>query len=420
MPWLEDACARKNDAYYEKVANPSPENLAKYSKLKKITDKHIDLAKKKFYSDYFKEHQTDSKRQWQMINSLLNRNKKHINISKIRDCDGNVATSSQDIADKFNSYFANIAEKLKTKLPNSMSDAGINIGLQNPKSIYLKPTNSTEVSLIIDNLKVKATSDINVVSIKKAKENSSKFSEVISDVINTSLTEGIFPTTMKTAKTVPIHKGGSKIDVQNYRPISLLSAFSKIFEKIMYTRLYDFLSHNNILIDNQFGFRKGRSCEHALLTAHNEILTSLNKKQTSMLLLIDFSKAFDMVDHEILLSKLKHYGIRGIAHAWIKSYLSDRKQYVALNNKKSSILDMIYGVPQGSILGPLLFIIYINDIPKICQAAKFVLYANDANILITGKNMSEIENSFKTLAKNLETWVNLNGLALNLKKKQTT
>ena len=415
-PWLEDACARKNDAYHLKITDPSPKNNANYIKLKKFTDRHIDLAKKKFYSDFFEEHQTDSRRQWQMINSLLNRNKKYNKITKIRDCNDNVASSPQEIADKFNNYFANIAAKLKAKLPQSVGDAHQFMGPSNENSIYLKPTDSTEVSQIIDNLKIKATSDINVASIKKAKETSQKFSEVIAKVINTSLTEGIFPTLMKTAKVVPIHKGDSKLDIQNYRPISLLSAFSKIFEKVMYSRLYEFLLHNNILIDNQFGFRKGRSCEHALLVAQNQLLTSLNKKQISMLLLLDFSKAFDMVDHKILLSKLQHYGIRGIAHAWISSYLNDRKQYVALNNKASSTLNMTYGVPQGSILGPLLFIIYINDIPNINNTIQFIMYADDANILITGKNMIEIEQTFNTLLKQLEIWIDVNGLALNLKK----
>ena len=221
---------------------------------------------------------------------------------------------------------------------------------------------------------------------------------------------------LKTAKVVPIHKGGSKISIENYRPISLLSAFSKIYEKVMYTRVYDFLSQNNILIENQFGFRKGRSCEQALLTAQNEILASLSKKQISLLILIDFSKAFDMVDHNILLEKLYRYGIRGIAHEWFKSYLKGRKQYVTINGKQSSTLDMLYGVPQGSILGPLLFILYINDIPNINKECTFVLYADDANILISGKTIEEIEEKFNTLAKNLDIWVNSNGLALNLKK----
>ena len=166
----------------------------------------------------------------------------------------------------------------------------------------------------------------------------------------------------------------------------------------------------------QFGFRAGRSCEHALLVAQNEILASLSKKQISLLLLIDFSKAFDMVDHEILLDKLYHYGIRGIAHKWFKSYLSNREQYVSIEGKSSSRRSLKYSVPQGSILGPLLFIIYINDIPNIHKTAKFILYADDANIILTGNNMQEIETQFDELSSTLVKWVKYNGLSLNIKK----
>ena len=225
-----------------------------------------------------------------MINSLLNRNRKHQKIEKIRDTNGNVATSPQSIANKFNEYFANIAGKLEEKLPQSTTNPEQFFSPSISNSIYLNLTNSTEVSNIINELKVKATSDINVATIKAADKSNSKFSEVVADIINSSLTEGVFPKNFKTAKTVPIHKGGSKIDIENYRPISLLSAFSKIYEKVMYYRIYNFLSVNNVLSDNQFGFRKGRSCEHALLTAQNEIINNLNKNQVSMLLLIDISR----------------------------------------------------------------------------------------------------------------------------------
>ena len=305
-----------------------------------------------------------------MINTLLNRNRKHKKFYKIRDVQGNVATSPQAIAEKFNEYFANIAGNLKTKLPQTTGSPVQFLGPRIEDNINLRRTNDVEVSQIIENLKVKATSDLNVSTIKNAAKTNSKFNHVIAHIINTSLIEGVFPTALKMAKVVPIHKGGCKHDIQNYRPISLLSAFSKIYEKVMYSRMHDFLSNNKVLIENQFGFRRGRSCEHALLTAQNEILTTLSKKQISMLLLIDFSKAFDMVDHDILLAKLDHYGIRGITHTWIKSYLSGRKQKVALNDKFSSTLEMCYGVPQGCILGPLFFIIYINDIPNICKIEK--------------------------------------------------
>ena len=184
----------------------------------------------------------------------------------------------------------------------------------------------------------------------------------------------------------------------------------------MHHRVDNYLNTYKILYKNQYGFRKGHSCEHALMSAQNKILENLDKKQITLLLLIDFSKAFDMVDHDILLYKLNHYGIRGIALKWFESYLKNRKQYAHVNNVSSKIEDLKYGVPQGSILGPLLFIIYINDLPNIQKLSQFVIYADDANIFITGATMDEIETKFNELAQFLVDWVSANGLLLNVKK----
>ena len=181
-------------------------------------------------------------------------------------------------------------------------------------------------------------------------------------------------------------------------------------------RLSNFLESNNSIYENQYGFRSGRSCEHALLNAQNLLLESLSKRQVSLLLLIDFSKAFDLVEHDILFNKLEHYGIRGPALKWLKSCLSNRKQFVSINGSESSMQIMEHGVPQGSILGPLLFIIYINDIPEIAQFAKFILYADDANIILTADTIEQINEQLEILSKNLLKWVTSNGLVLNLKK----
>ncbi len=178
----------------------------------------------------------------------------------------------------------------------------------------------------------------------------------------------------------------------------------------------DFLETNGSLFEGQYGFRPGRSCEHALLSAQNHLAHNLSKNKISLLLLIDFSKAFDMVEYPILLNKLYHYGIRGIALEWFRSYLHDREQFVSVNRAESAKTNIKYGVPQGSILGPLLFIIYINDMPNIFKLAKFILYADDANIILTGNSIHEVEQQLIELLPILVQWVDLNGLKLNLKK----
>lgn len=264
-------------------------------------------------------------------------------------------------------------------------------------------------------LKNKTTSDTKINAMKTATA-IPLFNTLLTRLINSSFETGVFPHQLKIAKVVPIHKGGSKTDVSNYRPISLLSSFSKIFEKIMHKRVSNFLENNNILYDMQYGFRSGRSCEHAILKAKNEILAALSKKQIAMLLLIDFSKAFDLVDHDILLEKLHNYGIRGIAHKWFQSYLHNREQFVNISGNHSTQQRLKYGVPQGSILGPLLFIIYINDIPNVSKLVKFILYADDANIIITGDSISEISEIYGELSRALSTWVGTNELVLNIKK----
>ena len=420
LPWLEEACDRKNRLYHDFIISPSISNKVKYNKMKKFVDKHIKLSKSKYYKKYFNDNKDNSKKQWQMINELLGRNSIHTAITKIQDGSGNIANTPPDIAEQFNNYFANIATNLKSRITsrNSHHPSHYERFLTTPttNSIYLNPVRSGEVYKIIGKLKNKSTLDSKISALKIA-NNAPKFTEALAKVVSSSFAQGIFPSALKRARVVPIYKGGSKSEVANYRPISLLSSFSKVYEKLMHARVSNFLDQNSSLHDEQFGFRAGRSCEQALLTAQSILLKSLNnKKSISVLLLIDFSKAFDMVDHSILLKKLHHYGIRGIALQWFKSYLGDRHQFVTINGQDSTSQHMQHGVPQGSILGPLLFIIYINDLPQISSAARFIMYADDANIIITGKNVAEISEQLNTLSRGLLDWVDCNGLALNLQK----
>ena len=323
------------------------------------------------------------------------------------------------VAEKFNEYFANIASNLKNKNSEAMQH---NLNefrnfMPNPvqNSMHTRPVDSSEVHEIIRNMKNKSTLDTKVCPLKIANSDF-KFTNTLAKIITSSFQEGIFPQPLKLARVVPIFKSGSKGDVSNYRPISLLDSFSKIYEKLMHNRVVEFMESNQSFHELQYGFRSGRSCEHALLTAQNHILHSLNRQQISLLLLIDFSKAFDMVEHPILLKKLENYGIRGQTLKWFESYLCNREQFVTVNGADSTKREIKYGVPQGSILGPLLFVIYINDLPNICQLAKFILYADDANIILRGHSMHEIEQQLSELIPALTKWVGINGLKLNLKK----
>ena len=255
---------------------------------------------------------------------------------------------------------------------------------------------------------------INTDHLKKLKYGIALPLEII---INKSFLEGTFPTTLKIAKVIPIYKNKEKTLAVNYRPISLLPVLSKIFEKLLAKRLVQFFQTHSTLTDNQFGFRKQHSTIHAVTKFTLDIINNITQNKTTLATFIDFSKAFDKIDHQILLHKLSLYGIRGIALNLISSYLKNRQFFVS-HNQCTSTFHTIHdiGVPQGSILGPLLFLLYINDLPQYLADANTLLFADDTTIYHTNDNPVELESAMNNTLKKLHTWCQINKIDLNLTK----
>ena len=281
---------------------------------------------------------------------------------------------------------------------------------------FVKETTPHEINQIIQSLKSSNTTDIFGISTKFVKIACTALEGTLSLIFNNSIKEGIFPDAMKLAKVIPIHKGDSRYVVSNYRPISLLPILSKIFEKIMYNRLIEFIDKNNILIPNQFGFQKNKSTEMAVNAIINNIINSYENKDTAYCIFLDFAKAFDTVNHNILLKKLEHYGIRGTPLNWFKSYLYDRQQYTEFGDVLSDLDYIKCGVPQGSVLGPLLFLIYINDIVNSSALLKFFLFADDTTIFFSGKPTPSLEKTLNSELKKVNKWLMSNKLSLNVGK----
>ena len=233
-----------------------------------------------------------------------------------------------------------------------------------------------------------------------------------------SLEFGIFPQKMKITKIIPFFKKEDNLDCNNYRPISLLPNTSKIFEKLIHNRLSKFLEENKCLFAKQFGFRNKHSTTHALIDLTETIRKALDDDEFACGVFLDFQKAFDTVNHKILLKKLEHYGVRGHTLKWFTSYLAGRKQYTTVSNIDSQLKDISYGVPQGSVLGPLLFLIYINDLNRAITYSYIRHFADDTNILYRDKSLRKINQRINFDLKNIVKWLRANRIALNTNKTE--
>jgi hypothetical protein len=262
------------------------------------------------------------------------------------------------------------------------------------------------------------------ISTKLIKQSKHIFIRPLTIIINQMLNTGIFPDQLKLSKVVPIHKKDDENLFTNYRPISLLPSISKCFEKVIFNQLYQYFKINNLFYNAQYGFRDEHSTEYAAYELIDKLIQDLDKKETPVSIFLDLSKAFDTLDHSILLDKLQHYGVNGTALKLLTSYLENRKQYVDIDGTKSEIRSITTGVPQGSILGPLLFIIYINDIANASKLFNFIIYADDTTlrttieIVLRESNNTSVESHINKELELINEWLKLNKLSLNINKSK--
>ena len=277
-----------------------------------------------------------------------------------------------------------------------------------------------DIKKAIDNLKPKNSAGYDGLSSNLVKKLKLALIGPITIILNQTLTKGIFPTLLKIAKVIPLFKAENEHLFNNYRPISLLPTISKIFEKIMFNQIFTYFQTNRLFYNSQYGFREAHSTELASLELIDFIIEQIDDNKLPICTFIDLSKAFDTLDHDILLYKLKHYGFCNESLNLIESYLKDRYQYTDVDGTKSDHLNIKTGVPQGSILGPLLFIIYVNDLPNASNIFKTTIYADDTTLSTTLCSKNNNNHSAATINEHLNKisdWLKLNKLSLNAKKQ---
>ena len=425
--WLNPSllrCIKTQKRLYSKTikASVNDQDIIKYKNYKKVLEKLKRLAKNTYYQTKCKEYNSNTKKMWDLINDVIGKASdkssviSHIKIDQIEILNEKV------IANKFGKYFSNVGKEFANRVgdpKNKIAYYSDKI-IRNPNSIYLHPTSEIEIRQLIENLPNKTSGGYDNISNILLKKICPIITQPLVLIFNLSLIKGVFPSRMKLSEVIPLHKGKESYYTTNYRPISLLLTISKLLEKVVYKRTYKFLNKTNQFYSSQYGFRSSHSCEDAICELMGEVLKNRENAKFTAALYLDLSKAFDTLEPTVLYHKLEKYGIRGICLKWFRSYLTNRKLRTKCNltngTEYSEWYDVEYGTPQGSCLGPLLFLIFCNDLYRNLEFLECLQFADDTTLYYGHKNKNFLLCCLEHDLEIISDWFKANKLTLNVNK----
>lgn len=425
QPWftqgLKISCKRKTTLYKKSIRNNA--FFSSYRKYRNMYNKLIKLAKKNYYNRILHDVKGDLKKTWTILREIISKVKNKCTVPDLLNLIQPETfclklENPNSIAEYFNSFFASTGDRTSSTIPNNYNTDPLSYmeQINVNESMFVTPIDIKEVITVTLSIKSKSSTGHDDISNNLVKKIIANIARPLTHIFNQSFVTGIFPDTYKLAKVIPLFKSGNKHDPNNYRPISLLPSFSKILEKLMHKRLIKFITKHDLIYPEQYGFLRGRSTEHAMLDIIYRITEAIENKKLTLGIFLDLSKAFDTISHSILINKLTIYGIRGTSSKWFQSYLSNRFQYVHTGRATSSYQSVTAGVPQGSVLGPLLFLLYINDMPAISSILNYILFADDTTGLYSAPTLDDLFLSVNNELEKLDTWFSVNKLLINLKK----
>lgn len=372
-----------------------------FTKYRSIFRRLVKLCKTNYYSKRLNNCANSQKECWKVLNDIRRKNAYHPSLTPLIS------------PDLLNNFYCGIASNLQKLLKPSRDPLDYLSHINVPQSFVFLPTDINELKctlLSIKNIKSSGEDELSARTFLNLPEPAL---QALADAINKSWEVGVFPSCLRSAKVIPIHKGGSLDDPSNFRPISLLATLSKVIEKLAKTRILSFLHANGILDECQFGFRKECGTSDAIYNLLHDLYSHINEGGVSAAVFCDLSKAFDCVSHEILLRKLYRYGFRGISLSWFSSFLLGRRQRVFIGSKGSNYQHIDWGVPQGSVLGPVLFLLYINDLANLLIRGKFTIFADDTTILWRALDSVSLHRIISEDLRLVKTWCDSNLLTLN-------